>query len=250
MYSSIKTIKSQAREQLLSHIWTAVFFTILTILVNNICSLCLMMFPGGGSILDFFLYEITTLLTNLFGGLLQMGVAAFYLNVATEKRPLSLFDLFYAFSHNPDKALKVSLMLSLMHMFLTLPYVIYTLFIMPSYTLDSLFALEPAVMKSMGTAYLILAAGELIYFLVSLCFEPVYYMLVDMPGLTATKAMKMSIWLMKGSKVRLLGLKLSFLPLQFVSLLTLGIGNLWLDPYINTSGACFYTDLSQKRTNQ
>lgn len=250
MYSKIKEIKAYAREQLLSHMWTAVFFTVLHIMLTNLCSFCLMVFPGGGSVLELIIYETTTLMVDLFAGLLQIGVACFYLNVATGKKHSSLYDLFYAFTHSPDKALKVTLMLSLMHMVCTLPYVIYTLFLMPVFTMDDLMNMEPAVLQYMGIAYLILGAGELIYFLICLFFEPVYFMLVDMPSLSPIKAMKMSIWLMKGSKVRLLGLKLSFLPLQFVSLLTFGIGNLWLIPYMNTASACFYADLSAKRLNQ
>ncbi|MBQ3516427.1 MAG: DUF975 family protein [Lachnospiraceae bacterium] len=250
MYSKIKEIKAYAREQLLSHMWTAVFFTFLYIILTNLCTCCLMVYPGGGSIAEFMVYEFTTLLIDLFAGLLQAGVACFYLNVSTGKSRASLYDLFYAFTHSPDKALKVTLMLSLAHMVCTLPYVIYTLFFMPSYTMEEFMNMPPEIMQSMGIAYFILGAGELVYFLICLYFEPVYFMLADMPSLTATKAMKMSIWLMKGSKVRLLGLKLSFLPLQFISLLTFGIGNLWLIPYMNTASAYFYTDLSAKRLNQ
>lgn len=250
MYASIKQIKSEAKEKLLSNMWTAVFFTIFHMSLTNLCTFCLMVVPAGGSIADLIFYEITTLMIHLFTGILQMGVAAFYLKASTGSETLSLSDLFYAFSHGPDRALKVSLVFSLIHMVCTLPYIIYTLFIMPAYTLESLMALEPAVIESMGFAYLLLGAGELIYFLISLFFEPVYFMLVDMPGLSAMKAMKMSLWLMKGSKVRLLGLNLSFLPLQFISLLTFGIGNLWVTPYMNLSAAEFYTDLSAKRLNQ
>lgn len=250
MYASIKQIKSEAKEKLLSHMWTAVFFTVFYLAVTNLCSFCLMVIPGSGSIWDFIFYELTTLMIHLFTGILQMGVAAFYLNISTDNAPGSLSDLFYAFSHGPDRALKVSMFFSLIYMVCTLPYVIYTLFLMPAYTIENLMALEPAVIESMGFAYLLLGIGELVYFLICLFFEPVYFMLVDMPGLSVAKAMKMSIWLMKGSKVRLLGLKLSFLPLQFVSLLTFGVGNLWVTPYMNTAAAGFYTDLSAKRTNQ
>jgi len=54
MYSKIKTIKSNAKEQLLSHMWTAVFFTFLFYLLTNLCSFCLMVFPGSESILEEF----------------------------------------------------------------------------------------------------------------------------------------------------------------------------------------------------
>lgn len=250
MYSSVKTIKANAREKLLSCMWTAVFFTVNYLIITNLCSFCLMIFPGGGSIAELLIYEISVLIINLFTGLFQMGVAAFYLNATSEDRRCSLLDLFYAFTHGPDKALKVTLFLSILQMLCSLPYVIYTLFIMPAYTMNDLLAMEPSVIESMGIAYLMLGAGELLYFVISLNYAPVYFMLVDMPELSAKKALKMSVWLMKGSKARLLWLRLSFLPLEFVSLLTFGLGNLWVTPYMNAASACFYTDLSSKRANQ
>lgn len=250
MYSKINNIKSIAKEQLLPHMWTAVFFTFLYFSLSNLCSFCIMFFPGSGNIWELFLYEFTTLLINLFHGLLQVGVASFYLKIATGKARCSLFDMFHAFANSPDRAIKVSFVLAILNMFCTLPYVIYSLYIMPADSMMQIFNGNYEALKYLGIAYLILGAGELIYFFICLFFEPIYFMLVDMPHLSAGKALKMSIWLMKGSKIRLMGLILSFLPLQFVSLFTFGIGNLWLKPYINTAMAYFYTDLSAKRLNQ
>ena len=250
MYSSVKTIKANAREKLLSCMWTAVFFTFNYFFITNLCSLCITILPGGGSIADFIFYEISVLIINLFTGLFQMGVAAFYLNAISEDRNASLFDLFYAFRHSPDRALKVTLFLSFLQLLSSLPYVIYTLFIMPAYTMTDLAAMDSSLLLHFGIAYLLLGLGELIYFFITLNYAPVYFMLVDMPELSVKKALKMSVWLMKGSKARLLWLRLSFLPLEFVSFLTFGIGNLWVTPYMNAASAEFYTDLSSKRVNQ
>ena len=250
MYSSIKTIKSTAKEQLLSHMWTAVLFTLFYLLITNLCTFCLAFSPSSGNVFSFLFYEMNILLINLFSGLLQTGIAAFYLNLFSERQHCTFSDLFHAFSHGPDKTLKVTLVLSLINTVCTLPYAIYSLFFMPEFTMEQLFSFDYDALKYMLFAYTLLTLGELIYFFISLNFAPVYFMLVDMPNLSAAKALKMSSWLMKGSKLRLLGLELSFLPLQFVSLLTFGIGNLWIIPYKNTAAAAFYVDLSQKRTNQ
>lgn len=250
MYATIKNIKANAREKLLSHMGTAVFFTITHLLVTNLFSFCITCAPIGKGFLGLVLYIITSLFTDLFFGILQAGVAAFYLNLSTDRTPCTVSDLWYGFTHNPDKALKISLTLSLIHLICTSPYIVYTLFIMPDYTFEALFAMDTVAINSLGIAYSLLGIGSMLNFLITLMFAPVYFMLVDMPNLTASKAMKMSIWLMKGSKFRLLRLELSFLPLQFVSLLTFGIGNLWVTPYIQTAAAEFYLDLSDKRINQ
>lgn len=250
MYSTISNIKSNAREKLLSRMWIAVFFTITYLVVTNLFSFCVTCSPIGDGFWGLIFYVIASLFTDLFFGILQTGIAAFYLNLTTNRTPCSVSDLWYGFAHGPDRSLKVSLILSLIHLACSIPYMVYTLFIMPDYTMEALLSMDTNVINSLAIAYSLLGAGSLIYYLITLMFAPVYYMLVDMPNLSATKAMKMSIWLMKGSKFRLLGLDISFLPLQFVSLLTFGIGNLWVTPYIQTATAEFYLDLSAKRTNQ
>lgn len=250
MYSKISTIKATAKEQLLSHMWTAVLFTLFYFIVTNLCSLCITFSPSGGNVLSFLFYEFNILIINLFSGLLQVGVAAFYLNLYTEHERCTLSQLFYAFSHNPDKTIQVSLIFSLINAVCTLPYVIYSLFLMPALSIEQLLVLDTDTLKYMGFSYLLLIAGQLLYFFLTLRFAPVYFMIVDMPNLSAMKAIKMSSWLMKGSKFRLFCLIISFLPLQLLSLFTLGIGNLWITPYKNTAEAAFYVDLSQNRFKQ
>lgn len=49
--------------------------------------------------------------------------------------------------------------------------------------------------------------------------------------------------LMKGHKLELFVLDLSFLGWQILALLTLGIGNLWLTPYMSATKAAFYENL-------
>lgn len=51
--------------------------------------------------------------------------------------------------------------------------------------------------------------------------------------------------LMNGHKGRLFLLDLSFIGWHFIAALTLGIGYLWLMPYISATKAAFYADLAQ-----
>jgi len=52
--------------------------------------------------------------------------------------------------------------------------------------------------------------------------------------------------MMRGHKYRLLLLNLSFIGWHILSILTLGIGYIWLRPYIFATRAGFYNDLKQK----
>lgn len=69
------------------------------------------------------------------------------------------------------------------------------------------------------------------------------YILVDKPELSASKAIDLSIEMMKGHKFDLFWLSLSFLGWILLGILTLGIGLFWVMPYMTTAMAAFYEDV-------
>ena len=68
------------------------------------------------------------------------------------------------------------------------------------------------------------------------------YILLDEPELTAKQAITRSCEIMEGRRWKLFCLYLSFIGWGILSLLTFGIGFLWLAPYMNASIAAFYED--------
>jgi len=70
------------------------------------------------------------------------------------------------------------------------------------------------------------------------------YVLAEHPELTATEAIEASKQMMSGNRWRLFCLQFSFIGWQFLSALTLGIGNLWLNPYRKAAEAAFYREIS------
>ncbi|WP_326716651.1 DUF975 family protein [Vagococcus jeotgali] len=69
----------------------------------------------------------------------------------------------------------------------------------------------------------------------------------DTSSMGATNFITESRELMNGHKKRLFWLDISFLGWYIVGILTLGIGLLWIDPYINTTKAAFYKDLAKDK---
>lgn len=69
------------------------------------------------------------------------------------------------------------------------------------------------------------------------------YILVEHPEYSASQAIAKSEEMMKGHKVELFWLELSFIGWYILSILTLGIGFLWLEPYVQCAVAAFYNDL-------
>lgn len=68
------------------------------------------------------------------------------------------------------------------------------------------------------------------------------YILLDEPELTAKQAIARSSEIMQGRRWKLFCLYLSFIGWGILSVLTFGIGFLWLLPYMNASFAAFYED--------
>lgn len=67
-----------------------------------------------------------------------------------------------------------------------------------------------------------------------------FYILADNPEIDCNVARERSIELMRGNKWRLFCLDLSFIGWYLLSLLTLGILFLWVEPYHNAARAVFY----------
>ena len=71
-----------------------------------------------------------------------------------------------------------------------------------------------------------------------------YYILSDKPELKSTEAMKESLEMMHGNFGRYLMLKISFIPLMFLSVFTFYIALLWIFPYMAMTEVMFYRDLT------
>ena len=72
------------------------------------------------------------------------------------------------------------------------------------------------------------------------------YILIDNPELPANQAIYLSKKMMKGHKFDLFILQLSFVGWVFLSIFTLGIGLLWVIPYMMTAQAAFYQDIRKE----
>lgn len=80
----------------------------------------------------------------------------------------------------------------------------------------------------------------------ALSYAMVFYILADDPNLKPQDVLARSKELMDGYKLKLFYLFLRFLLLAILCVLTLGIGFLWLIPYIHVTLAKFYDDLKNK----
>ena len=75
------------------------------------------------------------------------------------------------------------------------------------------------------------------------------FIVKDNPQLSPNQAINLSMKMMKGHKFDLFYLYLSFIGWILLAMLTLGIGLLWVIPYMQTSMAAFYLDVKNDYNN-
>jgi uncharacterized membrane protein len=73
------------------------------------------------------------------------------------------------------------------------------------------------------------------------------YLLHDYPELTPREAMKISHEMMRGQKWNLFILDLTFIGWILLTLLTVGLGMILVQPYMLTARAAFYNDLKSEK---
>jgi len=93
---------------------------------------------------------------------------------------------------------------------------------------------------------IILYIATLIYVVSrALLYSLSYYIGYDNPELTSKECVLKSAELMKGNRGNIFLLELSFIGWAILACLTLGIGMLWLMPYMQMSFVCFYEKVAK-----
>ncbi len=102
-----------------------------------------------------------------------------------------------------------------------------------------------------GTAWALPAILILIMFgfliLLQMRYYLVLYIVADDPSVRARQAIRRSVELMKDNYWPLGLLWTRFIGWQLLAILTLGIGFIWLIPYMSAATAAFYDDLSRNK---
>lgn len=80
----------------------------------------------------------------------------------------------------------------------------------------------------------------------ALAYSMTPFILKDYPELSANQAINLSQKMMKGHKFDYFWLNLSFIGWILLGILTLGIGYIWLVPYMYTSYAAFYKEVKKE----
>lgn len=228
-------LKQSAKDILLGNYGTA----ILILITSEILSLIISSFTTGlvpsNSIPGVIILLVISLIVSTFLGLFELGIACYYLKLCCHE-PGSITDLFYGFSHQPNRTLHVSFVLAGISFICNLPANLGTYFL-PT---------DSPMMVQLGVTYALLLVGMILSFLISLPLAQSYFLLLDFPDYTPKQALLGSAKLMKGNMGKLAYIWLSFIPLFLLSLFTCGLALLWVVPYYNATRAQFFLNLMKE----
>ncbi|MFJ8416058.1 DUF975 family protein [Bacillus paramycoides] len=93
--------------------------------------------------------------------------------------------------------------------------------------------------------FVLLAISVVVMIVTYFSYAMTYYVMIENPDYSVSQAMKESKNIMKGHKLDLFLLWLSFIGWAILAMLTFGIGFLWLSPYMGTTTAHFYRYISK-----
>ena len=159
-----------------------------------------------------------------------------------ERIPIHPVGDLHPFVHHPDRFLLTYLILVVIQGILQIPVTIASrmyanAFLQQTLTLDSAFSYLSFVL-------LCSSVSTLVYVILTLRFVMATYLLLDYDEIGGIQALKESSRMMRGQKGRYFYVTISFFGVMALSVLTCGIGMLWVMPYMETTLAFFYRDLA------
>ena len=236
-YKSRAALKDLAKKKLDGRFSNALFALLLVDIVTRAASNLIISLIPGRSAFSYVLSFLFSLVISTFLGILQTGIAYYFLKLSCNKRAAHS-DIFYGFHVYPEKSIKISLVHVLAESLCLLPYQIFLLRFLSTQN-----------MNDMLISLIAMVIGYIILTPIKLMISQTYYLLLDFPEASVAEIFRTGIRIMKGHKWRLFLLDLSFLPLYVLGFLSFGIGLLWLNPYMRTTYTLFFLDLRQDNWN-
>lgn len=224
-------MKSAARELLLgkyrTYIGAALIIDSFILLVSMIASSVLPSDNLWGNVLNFAISFVLELIASVF----MLGLIHFTLNICLN-RPYKISNIFYGFTSHPDKAIISKFLFLIAELVCLLPAGVF--FLLYYITENALLMILVSLLGVIG-----MIAAVIIH----LSFYFVYYLILDYPDASIKELFIYCGNMMQGQRIKFFYLYASFLPLYVLGFLSLGIGILFVTPYVNVTIAQFYLDV-------
>lgn len=255
-HKSISEYKALAKEQLLGNYGLAISsFVVIFVIFYTITLIIFGAYSGtdpAGTIvagvaegrtvdaLSYFKSEVATtaidIVIGLFTALFFVGYLHILMGISTGQK-FALADLFYGFKNNPDKVILIYAVLAVIRIILMLPVQIISFAVMTNH--NPMLGLVRVVL---------LFAAYAVYIYLNVIFALKYLIYLDDPNMNVKDYYQISAKLMKGNKMKFVLIYLSLIGYGILSILSLGIGLLWVEAYRNMIIINFYRDITEIKT--
>jgi uncharacterized membrane protein len=236
-YKSSARLKAEAKQKLLGNYTPLIGAFLISEIIISSLSMIAYVACGHSSVYEVVIYYLIMILLSLFGTIFTSGQIYMYLNISCG-RPVTVNDTFHGFSFHPDRAILIELFLMLITTLPALPAAIFFYF----------------WKSGSGSVYVVafsalICAAIVIMTMLSLTYSQAFYLMYDFPQYSVKQLMHTSRIIMSGNKGRFFYLCVSFIPLILLSMLSFGIGLLWLFPYMCATQTEFFLDIMRNRNS-
>lgn len=229
----IRELKNQARRMLPGQYGFFVFLTFILLAAQYLLNMVIdYAFPVYTAASGSLLYFACSLLSNVLYVILLAGACKIYLDRIRDHQPQQ-HALFFGFSNQPEHIA----LYAVIRFLLTFAFTETV-----SWFLSSLFSISSAFSFLADLLIFLLITCIILYLYLS--FSLTIFLYCDHPEKTAVQLLRESNELIHGNRGRLLYLKLSFLGIFLLSILSCGVGLLFVEPYFNLTQALFYESLN------
>lgn len=262
-YKSNYELKLLARRQTGGHLGLLIATLLLNLIISYlIIDVVSSLVPSYGT-LGYVLNYIVVFIFQVIVSVLDVGVAFIFMKSACNMKS-SIKDLFFGYRHHFGRAVKIGIILVAIKSICTIPLDIATIqfsdildnnALFYSYSSSNLGGLDTyelleaysLLTNYMMKYYAVVIVCSIISLLLTLPFFPAYYMLLDFPNQSVTMILKKCFEVMRGNKLRLVLMYISFLPLMLLCMFTCGFGFIWAFPYMKMTVTNFYLDMMAVR---
>lgn len=199
--------------------------------------------------------NFSQLINLIIAGPLLYGLAAFFLNMVrkTNIRIENLFSGFKRFGKSFLLNLVIIIFTFLWGLAIMLPVgIIFSIILVIMYIstgfiggMNAAGSVESSFGLIIGLEGILFIISCLVYTIIIFRYKLAYYVYIDNDENDVMDCIKQSKEMMKGFKMKLLLLYLSFIGWWILSCISFGIGFLWLTPYVHASTAAFYENLRE-----
>lgn len=237
-----KELKCRARECMKGNYLNPILASVSVALITSVFVGVASLMFGGNTTLAAVLSQLVSLIFSLILSVFTAGISYMYLNIG-RKRSCGMNDVFYMFHQNPDRVIVVCFVLTLINMVCSIPVYMVQGLLERVRTPEDVLKVFPVLMGAM-------CLSMVLSLFVTLPFAFSYLLLIDHPQMTAGEAMKGSVDLLKGNKLRLCRLYVSFIGIGGLVVLSGFIASIWAEAYMQATLVQFYMELNGELEGQ